>query len=120
MNKADSVRESRKQRRLEMLGTNDPHCGECGESRWQCLELHHVADYGRDTETVCVCRNCHRVLSDAQKDHPAPDVTADPLLSTIGHFLLGLADMLRIIVEKLREFGLALTARASSVWEHAK
>lgn len=112
MNKIDIARETRKQQRLEKLGTNDPRCAKCGDARWQCLELHHVADHGRDDATVCVCRNCHRVLSDLQKDHPPFDPNADPLLSAIGHFLLGLVDMLRIMVEKLQEFGLALIVRA--------
>ncbi|RXD03755.1 hypothetical protein EQZ23_15710 [Sphingomonas sp. UV9] len=115
MNTIEIARETRKQRRLEILGTNDPRCAKCGDDRWQCLELHHVADHGQDEATVCICRNCHRVLSDLQKDHPPVDPKADPLLSTIGHFLLGLVDMLRIIVEKLQEFGLALIARASVV-----
>lgn len=106
------ARETRKQRRLEKFGTNDPRCAQCGDTRSECLELHHVADRGRDDAKVCVCRNCHRVLSDQQHDHPPFDLSADPMLATIGHFLLGLVDMLRIIVEKLSEFGLALIVRA--------
>jgi hypothetical protein len=35
------------------------------------------------------------------------------MLANIGHFMLGLADMLRRIVAKLSEFGLALIGRAS-------
>ena len=105
-------RERRKQKRLEKLGTDEPRCGTCGEGRWQCIEEHHPADYGRDEATVLVCRNCHRVLSDDQRGHPAFDPDADPLLSSVGHFLLGLADMLNIILAKLSEFGLALIARS--------
>lgn len=106
-------KEARKQRRLEQLGTNEPRCAKCGENRWQCIELHHVADFGRDDTTVLVCRNCHRVLSDDQKDHPAFNPDADPLLDRVGHFLLGLADMLRLVVEKLIDFGHALIERAA-------
>lgn len=116
----DIARETRKQRRLEVLGTNDPRCAQCGETRWECLELHHVADHGLDDATVCVCRNCHRVLSDTQKDHPPVVPNADPMLNGIGHFLLGLADMLRIVIENLYQFGLALIARASVVEGCAK
>lgn len=36
------------------------------------------------------------------------------MLASIGHFLVGLSDMLRIILAKLREFGLALIVRSSS------
>ena len=110
-------REKRKQARLQRLGTNDPRCGMCGENDDRCMELHHVADFKRDDATVCICRNCHRKMSDDQRDHPAFNPIADPMLDAIGHFLLGLADMLRIIVTKLYEFGLALIARAAPVIE---
>ena len=120
MDAIERARETRKQRRLEILGTNEPRCAQCGETRWQCIELHHVADHGRDDATVCVCRNCHRVLSDLQKDHPPFDPGADAALSAIGHFLLGLADMLRIVVEKLREFGLTLIVGATHAPGDAK
>jgi len=120
MNANDIAREARKQRRLEILGTNEPRCAQCGDGRWQCLELHHVADHGQDDATVCVCRNCHRVLSDTQKEHPPVKPDSDPTLAGIGHFLLGLVDMLRIIVEKLHGFGLALIVRANTVDGNAK
>lgn len=112
MNEDDLAFERRKQRRLEALGTNDPHCATCGEHDWRTIEQHHVADHGRDEATVLLCRNCHRKRSDDQKDHPAFNHNADPILDSIGHFLLGLADMLRDIVGKLRDFGLALIERA--------
>lgn len=112
MNATELAKERRKQRRLEVLGSNEPRCGMCGEDDWRCLELHHVADHGRDEATARICRNCHRKVSDDQKDHPAFDPDADPMLDRIGHFLLGLADMLRLIVEKLYAFGLTLIDRA--------
>lgn len=113
MNKTQLARETRKQRRCETLDNNDPRCGTCGYHRWQAIERHHPADHGRDETTVLICRNCHRVLSDDQKDHPAFDPNADPMLDAIGHFLLGLADMLKIILEKLYAFGNALIERGA-------
>lgn len=113
MDKKERAREERKQRRLEALGTNDPNCGMCGEADYRCMERHHVADHKRDELTVCVCANCHRKVTDDQKDHPSFNPAADPMLDRIGHFLLGLADMLRLIVEKLYAFGLALIERGS-------
>ena len=104
----------RKQRRLEQLGTDNPRCGVCGDTRWQCIELHHTA--GKDAvpdHTVLTCRNCHRMLSDDQRDHPRYDPERDGPWQAIGHFLLGLADMLRLIIEKLREYGLLLTERSA-------
>ena len=112
MNDDELRRERRKQRGLERLGTNEPICGACGERDWRVIELHHIADHGRDNATVLVCRNCHRKLSDEQKDHPALNPNADSLLDKIGHFLLGLAELLLVIVPKLYEFGHALIIRA--------
>lgn len=105
--------ETRKQRRLRRLGSNTPICGTCGENDDRCLELHHVADHGRDEMMVTICRNCHRKVSDDQKDHPAFEKSADPVLDQIGHFLLGLADLLVLIIEKLTEFGHILIGMAA-------
>jgi hypothetical protein len=106
-------REQRKQRRLEALGTNEPHCCICGEDDWRCMELHHAADFGCDDTTVIACRNCHRKLSDKQKDHPTFDPNADVTLHAIGRFLLGLADMNQRVLEKLPAFGRLLIERAN-------
>ena len=114
MTDKELARETRKQRRLEKLRSNSPQCGECSECDWRCLELHHIADFGCDDGTVILCRNCHRKVSDDQKDHPAFDPAADPMLHAIGRFLLGLADLLRLAIEKLTAFGLALIERAAS------
>lgn len=101
----DKAKEARKQKRLEVLGSNHPVCVVCGEDSWQCLEQHHIAGqiYGDD---LCnVCRNCHRKLSDEQKDHPS-QITKNPASQeAIGHFLLGLADLFALLVERLREYG---------------
>ena len=113
MNDDDWKREQRKQRRLEALGTNDPKCGLCGCADWRCLELHHVAGQKSDDVTGIVCRNCHRGLSDEQRGHPKTQASADPMLDAIGRFLLGLADMLLAIIERLRTFGRALLDRAA-------
>lgn len=105
MKNINMAKEKRKQLRLEKLGTNYPICGTCGETDWRCMERSHVADHGRDKTTVCQCRNCHRKKSDTEKDHPAFNPNADPQLDKMGHFLLGLADLLILIIEKLYEFG---------------
>lgn len=111
----EHARERRKQRRLERLGSNDPRCGMCGEADDRTLELHHVAGRKHGETMVPLCRNCHRKVTDDQHEHPAFDPNADTMLASIGNFLLGLSDMLRIIVEKLHEFGLALIVRSSTI-----
>lgn len=108
-------RERRKHAALERLGTNNPKCIYCDEDHWECLELHHVGGKKNDAFTVIICRNCHRRLSDLQKDHPKQDRPPSDLSEAIGRFLLGLADFLVLLIEKLREFGNALIERATAV-----
>lgn len=120
MNDIEMKREIRRQNRLERLGTSEPRCGICGESDDRVHELHHVAGRKHDDLTVIHCRNCHRKVSDDQLDHPAFDPNADPVLANIGHFLMGLADMLRIIIGKLQEFGEALIERSTQFAGDAK
>ncbi len=112
--KDDLNKEKRRQKALERLGTNTPRCVHCGESDYRCLEAHHIAGRAYDEETVVTCRNCHRKLSDSQKDHPNTPAGEDPsLLDQIGHFLLGLADLFEMLMQKLREFGRLLIEGAS-------
>jgi hypothetical protein len=106
--------EERKQARLEKLGSNDPKCGTCGEDDWRCLELHHLGDHGSDDLMVIVCRNCHRKLSDDQRDHLTHGEVIDPLLHRVGRFLLGLADLLALVLVRLREFAMELIARGEA------
>lgn len=100
-------------RKLKALGTDRPICGACGETDPRCFELHHVAGRKQDSMTVLLCANDHRRVTDDQKDHPTPTESYDELLAKIGNFLLGLADMLRVIVERLIEFGNALIEHAA-------
>ena len=112
MNDQERKRETRRQAALDRLGTNDPRCIHCGETDWRCLEAHHVAGRAYDDFTSVECRNCHRKLSDPQKDHP-PKIGEPPSLpEQVGHFLLGLADFFLLLVEQLRKFGGELIASA--------
>jgi len=104
MNKTDKAKEARRQKRLEALGSNHPVCI-CGEDNPHCLELHHIAGQAYGDDLCTVCRNCHRKLSDDQKDHPIPIGKPPVTYECIGHMLLGLADFFALLVEKLREFG---------------
>lgn len=106
----DLAYEKMKQRRLAALGTNEPKCPCCGETDWRVFEQNHIADYGRDKMVVNICANAHRKLTYDQKTHPPFDPNNDPQLDRIGHFLLGLADLFKLICERLYEFGLFLIA----------
>jgi hypothetical protein len=114
MNETERQGERRRQNAFERLGTNNPRCVVCGETDWRCLELHHLPGRGYGDELVIVCRNCHRKLSDMQKDHPASSKEPSDPLEIIGRFLLGMADLLELLIAKLREFGRALVAQARS------
>lgn len=109
-------REARMERRFQTLGTRTPRCPCCSESTWNCFQVHHIAQakYMPDV-TIIVCLNCHRKLSEMQEEHPMFDKNADPFLQSLVHFLLGLADMFELAIEKLREFASALMQRAREV-----
>jgi hypothetical protein len=112
MTKEERETERRRQQAFERLGTTRPVCATCGESDPHCLEEHHIAGRRCDGAVALICRNCHRKLSDAHKDHPKSSQDPPSLLERAGRFLLGLADMLVLVVEKLREFGSMLIAEA--------
>lgn len=114
-----SDKEIRKQRRLETLGSNNPVCVVCGENDWRCLEQHHIAGQAYGDDLCNVCRNCHRKLSDDQKDHPKQAGKNPATLETIGHLLLGLADLFSLLVIKLRECGQYLIQTAKGMMSAA-
>lgn len=115
MTTSNSAYEGRKQARLEKLGTDSPICGVCGAHDWRFIQLHHIGSQKRDDTLALLCANCHCIVTDDQKDHPPFDAAADPFLDKVGHFLLGLADMLKLIVERLYEFGHDLIKRAAQI-----
>lgn len=96
--------EARKQKRLDRLETANPQCVHCGESDDRCLEDHHIAGRRFDPATMVLCRNCHRKLSDMQRDHRKPIGNAPSLEECVAHFLLGLADLFELLIRKFREF----------------
>jgi hypothetical protein len=105
-------RERRRQGAIERLGTNNARCVFCGESDPRVLERHHIAGRAHADDTIIVCRNHHRKLSDLQKDHPDKITEIPDALEVIAHFLLGLADFFEFLIGKLREFAKQLLARA--------
>jgi hypothetical protein len=114
MDEAFRRKECRRQSRLERLGTNTPRCIMCGEDDSRCLELHHIAGRQFDDDLAIVCRNCHRRLSDAQKDHPKPQGNEPSFEERLEHFLRGLADLFELLMKKMREFADALAATTVS------
>lgn len=116
LSEADMQRETRRQKAFDRLGTDHPICACCGETDWRCMELHHLEgkDYGKTL--VCICRNCHRKLSDMQKGHAQSAKFGErpTNVECIGQFLQGLADLLIMLAEKLWEYGAYLIEQAST------
>jgi len=108
--------EARKRKRLHALGTDDPQCP-CGENRWQCLELHHAEGQAYGNTLVIVCRNCHRILSVAQEGHPIHRSKTDRDLTRMARLLAGFADLLELVVAKLRETATALQTHCQTLVE---
>jgi hypothetical protein len=102
----------RRQQAIKRVGGQSKQCVICPESYESCIEQHHIAARANHPETHPVCRNCHRKLSDAQRDHPAQVSSPPSLLEVVGHYLLGLADMLVLVAQSLIAFGKDLIAQA--------
>jgi hypothetical protein len=97
-------RERRREAAIERLGANNPACVICGENDPRVLEKHHLEGQAYGDSLVPVCRNCHRKLSDLQKDHPDKITEIPGPLEKIAHLLLGLADLFELVVSTFREF----------------
>lgn len=110
MNERELNRERRRQRAFERLGSNHPRCVTCGHDDPLALEQHHIAGRAFDDETVPICRNCHRRLSDWQKDHAVAQAKPGGELASIARFLDGVADLFEMLVKRLREFAVRLAA----------
>jgi hypothetical protein len=106
--------EARLRQALERLGTDNPKCAHCPQANPLLLQRHHVAGEQFGDGTIIECAPCHTLLSDMQKDHP-PRINDSPptTFESIGHLLLGLADLLRLAATKLDELGRALIEYAA-------
>jgi hypothetical protein len=112
MTEAEKRYETRRQKAFDRLGTDQPRCACCSQTDWRCMELHHLEGEHFGKTLVVVCRNCHRKLSDPQKDHPSQFADSPTTFESIGHFLLGLADLLLLLANKCWEFGQYLIEQA--------
>jgi hypothetical protein len=107
-------RERRRQAAIERLGTDKPACVICGERDPRVLEKHHLERQAFGDTLVPVCRNCHRKLSDLQKDHPDKITEIPDPLEVIAHVLRGAADLFELLARKFREFAAYLIELANA------
>ncbi len=101
----DELKKRKAKRRrdaLMRLGMANPACSICGEDNPHCLELHEPGGRRYNDMPVPVCRNCHRKLSDDQRDHPRAEFTPPDSLERHAHALLGLADFFARLSEQFR------------------
>jgi len=103
MSEAEKRREDRRQAAFYRLGTDNPKCAGCGENDRRCMEAHHLAGEDFSEIEIRLCRNCHRKLSDSQKDHQPKSDDLPAFVQTIVHILEGLADLFEELAPKLRE-----------------
>ncbi len=102
--RADS--EDRRQLQLRRLGSQDPVCVSCGEADAATLELHHLAGRRYSKDLAIVCANCHRKLSNQQRNRlPSARRHSQRQQEEIGYYLIGLADLLELVATSLRQFG---------------
>ncbi len=106
MSKRRMDRDERLERQYQRLGTRKAICVGCGEEDPFCMEKHHLAGRKRHDDVSIICRNCHRKLTNQQLDH-VPLMAEEPNgnRAVIGHYLLGLCDLLAMVVPTLRGFG---------------
>lgn len=117
MTKKPPAREYRERAAKLRLGTLHPRCATCGFDDWTCLEAHHIAGQPYDPLTNIECRNCHRNLSDSQKDHPSQMANPPTAEESLAHFLFGMADLFELLVKKLREFAQQTIEKLGSTTE---
>jgi hypothetical protein len=62
--------------------------------------------------------NCHRELSDAEKDYPYAPQSINPQMETIGRYLLALAEWFQRIAATIALFGAWLLEQSEHVPPH--
>lgn len=112
MTELEKRRETRRQNAFERLGTDTPICACCGETDWVVMEAHHLEGEDFGETLLVVCRNCHRKLSDSQRDQPGKIDHLPSKLEWVAHLLAGVADALILIAKALRDAATCLFEEA--------
>lgn len=114
-----TAKEKRLERHYERLRTRNPVCLTCGFDRHPAaLQLSHIAPRKFHDDGGPQCHNCHSEFSDAERALPYGPETANPMMETIGRYLLALSEWLQRVGETLQTFGEWLLDQAEHVLPH--
>lgn len=110
-----SKEELRREADYRRLKSRRPICLHCGfEQHSAALEFAHLIPSKFAVGAGgALCSNCHRIVSDKEKDMSFKPGTDDPDLETIGRYIDALGQWLERIAHTLQGFGAELLRRAS-------
>lgn len=96
-------RTQRRMAGLSRLGVTNIRCI-CGETRLVCFEADHVDRRSNSDVVWGLCKNCHAARTDRHNSEhpPVSRFPANPF-ERYGHMLLGAADYLEFILQRLRQ-----------------
>jgi hypothetical protein len=103
MDEAEKRRRARIQAACRRLGTSTPACSICGEDNPFCLERHEPGGRKHSNLSVIICRNCHRKVEDARRDHLPPIWTPPDAVESLSKALQGEADLFERLAKKRRQ-----------------
>ncbi len=109
-----SDEELRREADFRRLKHRHPVCVVCRYDRHPAaLEYGHISPrkFGVG-DGGAICRNCHRELSDQERDLPYQPEAHDRQLEQAGRYILALGFWLECIGRTLKRFGAMLLARA--------
>lgn len=108
--------EKRREKDFQLLRTRNPICLTCGYMKHPAaMEFSHLAPRKFHDDGGVQCCNCHREVSDPEKDFSYAPVTGNPMMETIARYLLALSEWLTRIGLTLAEFGEWLLGQAEHV-----
>lgn len=96
----------RREKDFRRLRTRTPICLSCGYCKSSsAMELAHIAPREFHDDGGVLCSNCHREVSDPEKDLSYAPQSANPQVETIGRYLIALSEWFLRIANTIAAFG---------------
>ncbi len=96
----------RREQDYKRLRTQTPICLTCGYSGSPAaMEYSHHVPKGFHDDGGVQCSNCHREVSDIERDYSYEPQSANPQMETIGRYLIALAEWFERIANTIAGFG---------------